>query len=292
MSPREQVEHGMDLSAACWDAYLKPPVYQGGDGKRPGQGRGCRPDMTPAGNLPGELGADGTMEDTKGLLVEDRTELVRSKDVVGQLGEGLLLVKLLVGELGMTVVPKEEDMGPAVEMWLVREVWREVVDKEEAVEAVLLAVVRAVDKRCPVLERGKEDNVEGSRPVVDRGSAEEGKDGVAVGRTLELKEVEDAEEEGGATGEVCSGKEVLGIGDRVAELPVFEGQLEGTLNEEVEEGRAEGEVCRWGGKERVNVGSGQGVWEGRLGLEVGGTLLPGADEEVSVVQELGQELLG
>lgn len=57
--------------------------------------------------------------------------LLRSTDVGSGLVPGGLVVWLVSGELGNTVMPMVEDSNPDVEAWVVREVKWEVVDFEE-----------------------------------------------------------------------------------------------------------------------------------------------------------------
>lgn len=61
--------------------------------------------------------------------------LLRNTDVGSGLVPGLV-VWLVSGELGKTVMPMVEDSSPGVEAWVVREVNWEVVDFEENEEKV------------------------------------------------------------------------------------------------------------------------------------------------------------
>lgn len=62
--------------------------------------------------------------------------LLRNAVVGSGLVPGGLVVWLVSGELGKTVVPMVEDSSPDVEAWVVREVNWEVVDFEENEEKV------------------------------------------------------------------------------------------------------------------------------------------------------------
>lgn len=102
------------------------------------------------------------------------------------LASGGRVVKFPAGVLGMAVTPKVDDTRPGVGVWVVREVDWEVVDREDAVESGVLAVVLGVDRKSTGLEGGTWDGVEDTSTVVMRGKADEGKDVVSGGETEAL----------------------------------------------------------------------------------------------------------